>query len=119
MRRYTKIVSVHTSNGWIKVEDLSGGFKQVDMYEVKYIDYREDETICGTGTEDMSKERYRALISRGYEIKRANGETTKAGLAKYDFVRVLVIMASKNDFTKLRNMFKTIIYADCKMTSIG
>ena len=64
VRIYTNIKNVHTENGWVKY-DRKGVIKEVDMYEIEYIEYDVNSSrIVGTGTEDFSIERYKALTKR-------------------------------------------------------
>lgn len=64
VRIYTNIKNVHTENGWVKY-DHKGVIKGIDMYEIAYIEYDVNSgRIVGTGTEDFSIERYKALTKR-------------------------------------------------------
>lgn len=82
MRVYGKIVKAHTNDGWVNPKDTLP--VDVDMYEIEYVDYREDGTICGKGTEDMTRERYKKLASKRYSVKKDIGERTATGRIKYD-----------------------------------
>ena len=66
VRIYTNIKNVHTENGWVKYDrNRKGVIMGIDMYEIEYIEYDVNSgRIVGTGTEDFSIERYRALTKR-------------------------------------------------------
>lgn len=44
-------------------------------YEVPYVEYREDGTVCNMGTEDFSSERLNTL--KVYEVVEKTGEKTR------------------------------------------
>ena len=116
MRIYGKTVAYHTIDGWKK--DNTGYLpKDIDMYEIEYTDYREDGTVCGKGTEDFSKDRFRNLVHKKYEAKKDSGERTKTGLVKWDVFRRIIVRVDKKDARKTRKLFETI-YSECKLFNI-
>lgn len=123
MRVYGKVVNVFvTGKGWMKRNELDKLLTKkekdmIEMYEVEYTDYREDGTICGKGTEDISSERLRAMnIKTGYYVvKKDSGERTKTGRIRWDdFGERLILRVAAKDYSKALKMFKALIEVDGK-----
>lgn len=104
IRVYTRTVSMHTPEGWIKFSVR--GSDEADMLELGYVDYDENGNVRGIGTEDFSLERFRTLKTYYYQIKKDSGEKTAAGKTKWDLVKTAVIRIAKADYAKGAKLWK-------------
>lgn len=120
MRVYGKTVRIYTTEeGWRKPFGMATKKERdtIEMYEVEYTDYREDGTICGKGTEDISAERLNTMKLKHsyYIVKKDSGERTATGRIRWDdFGERLNFRVPAKEHNKVLRMFKTMIEVDGK-----
>ena len=103
---YGKKVSIHTENGWEKVNRFNRNNTDWDMCEIAYKVYDEDGSLVGAGTEDFTRERLLAknLKSEIYQIVRDSGEKYPSGNTKWEQTGTLFMQAAKSDWSKARRV---------------
>ncbi len=103
---YGKKVSIHTENGWEKVDRYNRNATNWDMCEIVYKEYYENGKVVRTGTEDFTRERLIAknLKSEVYQIVRDSGEKYPSGNTKWEQTGTLFMQAAKSDWSKARRV---------------
>lgn len=103
-RVYGKKVTIHTENGWEKVDRYNRNATNWDMCEIAYKEYNEDGSLIGAGTEDFTKERLiaKSLRSEVYQIVRDSGKKYPSGNTKWEQIGTLFMQAAKNEWSKAR-----------------
>lgn len=101
---YGKKISIHTENGWEKVNRLNRNNTKWDMCEIAYKEYDENGKVVRMGTEDFTRERAKNLKSEVYQIVRDSGEKYPSGNTKWEQIGTLFMQASKSDWNKARRV---------------